>query len=89
VEIAGKPMRVKVAHLRLCASCAVYVRAYPRETQEMVFDAQPSTPRACRDAIPSKPYSVPSPPDRSMQGVGNNAETALCETQAARFMSLF
>jgi len=39
VEIAGKPMRVKVAHTRLCASRAVYVRAYPRETQEMVFDA--------------------------------------------------
>ena len=39
VEIAGKPMRVKVAHVRLCASRAVYVRAYPRETQEMVFDA--------------------------------------------------
>ena len=39
VEIAGKPMRVKVAHMRLCASRGVHVRAYPRETQEMVFDA--------------------------------------------------
>ncbi|MBX9886258.1 MAG: IS21 family transposase [Novosphingobium sp.] len=39
VEIAGKPMRVKVAHMRLCASRAVYVRAYPREGQEMLFDA--------------------------------------------------
>ena len=39
VEIAGKPMRVKVAHVRLCASRAMYVRAYPRETQEMLFDA--------------------------------------------------
>ena len=29
VEIDGKPMRVKVAHMRLCASRAVYVRAYP------------------------------------------------------------
>lgn len=38
VEIAGKPMRVKVAHMRLCASRAIYVRAYPRETQEMLFD---------------------------------------------------
>lgn len=28
VEIAGKPMRVKVAHMRLCASRAIYVRAY-------------------------------------------------------------
>jgi transposase len=39
VEIAGQPMRVKAAHVRLCASRAVYVRVYPRETQEMVFDA--------------------------------------------------
>ena len=38
VEIASKPMRVKVAQMRLCASRAVYVRAYPPETQEMVFD---------------------------------------------------
>lgn len=46
VEIAGKPMRVKVAQMRLCASRAVYVRAYPRETQGMV-----STPM--RGALPS------------------------------------
>ncbi|WP_419807687.1 IS21 family transposase [Sphingomonas sp.] len=39
VEIAGMPVRVKVAHMRLRASRAAYVRAYPRETQEMVFDA--------------------------------------------------
>lgn len=39
VEIAGKPMRVKVAHMRLCWSRAPFVRAYPRESQEMVFDA--------------------------------------------------
>jgi transposase len=39
VEIAGQPMRVKVAHVRLCASRAIYLRAYQRETQEMVFDA--------------------------------------------------
>jgi transposase len=39
VEIAGKPLRVKVAHLRLCFSRRFYIRAYPRESQEMVFDA--------------------------------------------------
>ena len=39
VEIAGAPMRVKVAHVRLCASAGDLLRAYPRETQEMVFDA--------------------------------------------------
>ena len=30
---------VKVAHVRLCHSRMFFVRAYPRETQEMVFDA--------------------------------------------------
>ena len=39
VEIAGASVRVKAAHMRLCGSRAVYVRCYPRETQEMVFDA--------------------------------------------------
>ena len=39
VEIAGAPQTVKVAHLRLCHSRRFYLRAYPRETQDMVFDA--------------------------------------------------
>ncbi len=30
---------VKLAHVRLCHSRMLFVRAYPRETQEMVFDA--------------------------------------------------
>ena len=30
---------VKVAHVRLCHSRMMFVRAYPRETQEMAFDA--------------------------------------------------
>ena len=39
VLIGGMPMTVKVAHVRLCHSRMLFVRAYPRETQEMVFDA--------------------------------------------------
>jgi transposase len=39
VLIAGVTSIVKVAHLRLCHSRMMFVRAYPRETQEMVFDA--------------------------------------------------
>jgi transposase len=31
--------KVKVAHVRLCHSHMLFVRAYPRESQEMVFDA--------------------------------------------------
>jgi transposase len=33
------PVTVKVAHIRLCHSRMPFVRAYPRESQEMVFDA--------------------------------------------------
>ncbi|MBN9023900.1 MAG: IS21 family transposase [Rhizobiales bacterium] len=39
VLINGATVRVKVAHVRLCHSRMLYVRAYPRESQEMVFDA--------------------------------------------------
>ena len=39
VLIGGTTITVKVAHLRLCHSRMLFVRAYPRETQEMVFDA--------------------------------------------------
>lgn len=39
VLINGTTVMVKVAHVRLCHSRMPFVRAYPRETQEMVFDA--------------------------------------------------
>ena len=39
VLIDGVTTRVKVAHVHLCHSRMPYVRAYPRKTQEMVFDA--------------------------------------------------
>jgi transposase len=35
----GVTTTVKAAHVRLCHSRMMLVRAYPRETQEMVFDA--------------------------------------------------
>ena len=39
VLIGGTTVTIKVAHLRLCHSRMLFARAYPRETQEMVFDA--------------------------------------------------
>jgi transposase len=39
VVIGGVTTTVKVAHVRLCHSRMPFVRAYPRESQEMVFDA--------------------------------------------------
>src|SRR6185437_13984987 len=44
VLINGTTVTVKVVHVRLCHSRMLFVRAYPRETQEMVFDAHD---RAC------------------------------------------
>jgi transposase len=40
VLLGGVTVTVRVAHVRLCHSRMLLVRAYPRETQEMVFDAQ-------------------------------------------------
>ena len=39
VVIGGVTTTVKVAHVRLCHSRMFFVRGYPRETQEMLFDA--------------------------------------------------
>ena len=39
IVLSGVTVKVKVAHIRLCHSRMLFVRAYPRETQEMVFDA--------------------------------------------------
>jgi transposase len=39
VLLSGATVTLKVAHVRLCHSRMLFVRAYPRETQEMVFDA--------------------------------------------------
>jgi hypothetical protein len=37
--INGVTVTVKVAHVRLCHSRMLFVRVYPRGSQEMVFDA--------------------------------------------------
>ena len=39
VELGGIEQVVKLAHVRLCHSRAFFLVAYPRESQEMVFDA--------------------------------------------------
>ena len=39
VVLGGATTEIKVAHVRLCHSRMPFLRAYPRETQEMVFDA--------------------------------------------------
>jgi transposase len=53
--IDGMPAKVKVAHVRLCHSRFFLLRAYPRETQEMVFHAHEEAFRffggSCRRGI--------------------------------------
>jgi transposase len=53
--IDGMPAKIKVAHVRLCHSRLFLLRAYPRETQEMVFDAHEQAFRffggSCRRGI--------------------------------------
>ena len=39
VVLGGKAVRAEVAHVRLCHSRMFHVRAYLRESHEMVFDA--------------------------------------------------
>jgi transposase len=55
VVVAGVTTKVKAAHVRLCHSRMFLTRAYPRESQEMVFDAHDRAFRlfggACRRGI--------------------------------------
>lgn len=46
VVMNGTTVKVKVAHLRLCHSRMLFVRACPRETREMVFEAPARQRRA-------------------------------------------
>ncbi|MGH7104823.1 MAG: IS21 family transposase [Acetobacteraceae bacterium] len=50
VVMNGVTVTVKVAHVRLCHSRMMFFRAYPRETQEMVFDAHERAFAFFRDA---------------------------------------
>ncbi len=65
VLINGTTVTVKVAHVRLCHSRMLFVRAYPRETQEMVFDAHNRAfaffKGTCTRGIYDKPVQPPLP----------------------------
>src|ERR1700675_4574602 len=50
VVLDGATVTLKVAHVRLCHSRMLFVRAYPRETQEMVFDAHDRAFAFCKGA---------------------------------------
>ena len=65
VLLSGVTVTVKVAHVRLYHSRMLFVRAYPRETQEMVFDAHDrafaaSTSDAVSKCLDDKSWLKPS-----------------------------
>src|SRR5258708_36337408 len=62
VLLSGVTVTVKVAHHRLCHSRMLFVRAYPRETQEMVFDAHDRAFSFFRGACTRGLYDNMKPP---------------------------
>ena len=54
VVLDGVTTEVKVAHVRLCRSRMFFLRAYPRETQEMVFDAHNQAFRFFWRGVPAR-----------------------------------
>jgi hypothetical protein len=51
VVMDGLTTTLKVAHIRLCHSRMMLVRAHPRETQEVVFDAHERALRALQGSL--------------------------------------
>ena len=64
IELQSLPLTVKLAQMRLSYSRMPIVRAYPRETQEMVFDAHDKAFAfygALRNGAPFKDWDLPAP----------------------------
>ena len=72
VLLSGVTVTVKVAHVRLCHSRMLFARAYPRETQEMVFDAHDRAfaffKGTCRRGIYDNLWTPPMQGDSSAVG---------------------
>jgi hypothetical protein len=54
----GVKSTANVAHMRLCHSRMLFVRAKPRETQEMVFDAHDQTFASFKGASARGIYTI-------------------------------
>ena len=61
VVLNGVTTIVKVAHVRLCHSRMLFVRTYPRETQEMVFDGTIGPSRCSREPADAASMTNGSP----------------------------
>jgi transposase len=83
VLINGTTVIVKVAHVRLCHSRMMFVRAYPRETQEMVFDAHDRAfaffKGACTRQSTTRGTMCQSwPASRARSGTARHSRTGSC-----------
>jgi transposase len=57
VLLNGTTTTIKVAQVRLCHSRMLFVRGYPRESQEMVFDAHDRA-RSRSSVVPARAAST-------------------------------
>ena len=70
VLIDGVTVKVKVAHVRLCHSRMMLVRAYPRESREMVFDAHDRAFAFFKGACTLRQHEHGAGDDLRRQGAG-------------------
>ena len=76
VELGGIDQVVKVAHVRLCYSRAFFLVAYPRESQEMVFDAHARAFEFLGGVPRRGIYDNMKPPSMRSSSAGSDATTA-------------
>ena len=86
VLIDGVTVKIKVAHIRLCHSRMPFVRAYPRESQEMVFDAHDRAfaffkgacrPRRATSSFSSSSAAIPGPTWRASTSCRSNRRSSV------------
>ena len=85
VLLDGVTVTVKVAQVRLCYSRMPFVRAYPRETQEMVFDAHD---RSSAGPVRAASTTTCAPRWTQCSSAGNGASiAAFCRCAATTWWS--
>jgi transposase len=90
VLINGTTVTVKVAHVRLCYSRMLFVRAYPRETQEMVFDAHDRAFAFFKGACTRGIYdNMKTAVDTSLSGVSAPTTADFCKCAATIWLILW
>jgi transposase len=82
VVMNGVTITVKVAHMRLCHSRMFIARAYPRETQEMVFDAHERA-ASCRCARITWSIRSPARPLRAGRRARSRTRSGWCANDSS------